>query len=74
MAESKPALSAAEIGPSVRVRGDAVVEVISPAGVKYTIRYIGIGHPLHTIGPDGGRVATDAECALFRALVAERAR
>lgn len=74
MARAEPAQSAPEIGPSVRVLGDTVVEVISSQGVKYSIRYIGIGHPWHTIGPEGGRVSTNAEYALAQALIAERSR
>lgn len=61
---------AAVVCPSFRVRGDTAVEVFSPAGVRYSIRYVGIGHPWHTIGPDGGRVSTDAEYALAKALIA----
>jgi hypothetical protein len=57
----------------VRVLGDTVVEVTTPEGARHSIRDIGIGHSLHTVGPKGGRVATDAECALFHALVAHHA-
>jgi hypothetical protein len=54
----------------VRVRGDTAVEFFSPSGIRYSIRAVGIGHPWHTIGPTGGRVSTDAEVALARALIA----
>lgn len=64
---------AAVMCPSIRVLGDTAVEVFSPAGVRYSIRDVGIGHPWHTIGPDGGRVATDAEIACAKAMIASAA-
>jgi hypothetical protein len=70
-ATRRAGLSGAEY--TFRVSGDTAVRVVTPKGEEYSIRYIGIGHPWHTIGPDGGRVATDAEYALAKALIAERA-
>lgn len=51
------------------VSGDTVVNITTPEGDHYSIRYVGIGHPWHTIGPDGGRCSTDAEHALAKALI-----
>jgi hypothetical protein len=57
-----------------RIGGDTAVEITTPGGERYSIRYVGIGHPWHAIGPEGGRVATDAEYALARALIDENER
>lgn len=58
--------------PTFRVSGDTVVEIYAPNGDLYTIRYVGIGHPWHAVGPKGGRVATGTEYLLAKALIAVR--
>lgn len=57
-----------------RVCGDTVVEFNDAQGRHYSIRDVGIGHPMHTVGPNGGRVSTDAEVALALALIEDRKR
>jgi len=58
------------------VSGDTAVHIKGPKGI-YSIKYIGIGHPWHTITTEEGdlprgRCATDAEFALARALIIEK--
>jgi hypothetical protein len=55
-----------------RILGDTVVEVTAPDGTQYSIQYVGIGHPWHTISKGRGRVSTGAEYALAKALIAEK--
>ena len=59
--------------PGLRISGTTAVVVVTPRGERYSIRDIGIGHPMHTIGPKGGRCSTDAEIALFEALMLDDA-
>jgi hypothetical protein len=49
-----------------------VVEVTGPDGSQYSIQYVGIGHPWHTISNGRGRVSTGAEYALAKALIEEK--
>lgn len=54
----------------IEVSGDTAVDVHTPSGKNYSIRWVGIGHPWHTISDGRGREATGAEYALARALIA----
>lgn len=56
--------------PRIEVQGDTVVIVQHPNAGEYYVRYVGIGHPWHTIGPTGGREATPCEYAFAQAAIA----
>lgn len=59
-----------EEGYSYELSGDTAINIASLDGGYASIRYVGIGHPWHTIENGRGRCSTDTEYALAQALIA----
>lgn len=60
----------------ITFNGDQRVEFAGRDGTTYSIGYVGLGHPMHTVSTQPGdsprgRVSTDAEATLVRLLIAQ---